>query len=70
MVPDISDIFDTHISDTPYLLYPIFMIPNISDILIYSLSLTRATTMPRAVFFPTFLMLEVGKHFLSTLFVA
>ena len=29
MVPDISDI---HISDTRYLLYPILMIPNISDI--------------------------------------
>ena len=50
MVPDISD---THISDTLYLLYPILIIPNIfdiSDIWIYSLCLTGATTMPRAPF--------------------
>ena len=45
MVPDIPD--------TRYLLYPILMIPNISDISdvwIYSLCLTGATTMPRAPF--------------------
>ena len=45
MVPDISD--------TRYLLYPILMISDISDISdvwIYSLCLTGATTMPRAPF--------------------
>ena len=55
MVPDISD--------TRYLLYPILMIPNISDISdiwIYSLCLTGATTMPRAPFFIIFLMADEG----------
>ena len=50
LIPDISDMVPD-ISDTRYLLYPILMISDISDISdvwIYSLCLTGATTMPRA----------------------